>query len=272
MTRAFALIRGQLFRCILIFSLLTSLAIGVQPAASVIPSVGRNYLITDLDLTLIWIAPGCFAMGSPSGGGDDERPVTQVTMTAGYWLGRTEVTQAQWQALMGKNASVFKKDNNPVENVSWYEVLEFCEKLTQRERAAGRLSGAFAYTLPTEAQWEYACRAGAAGDHRRDLNVTSWHLNNSNGETHAVGTKQANAWGLFDMQGNVCEWCADWYHKYPGGEVTNPVGPARGSLRVHRGGFWGYATSFAQAAYRDAYEPYNRDHTVGFRLALTAVQ
>ncbi len=254
--------------------------------------------IPDLKLDLVWIAPGTFRMGTPaqspivrwfyetreklahtpdpgSGSGDDERPVTWVTLTQPFWLGRTEVTQAQWTAVMGNNPSVFKGENLPVESVAWEDAMEFCRKLTERERAAGRLPVGYGYTLPTEAQWEYACRAGTTGEYAGDLNAMAWYYGNSGGSygtPHPVGTKQANAWGLADMHGNVWEWCLDWYGGYRGGEVTNPRGPASGSYHVGRGGSWAFSADRVGSADRGIWSPGNSTSDTGFRLALSAVR
>jgi len=153
--------------------------------------------------------------------------------------------------------------------VSWNDATEFCRKLTERERAAGRLSAGHEFTLPTEAQWEYACRAGTTGDYAGDLDAMAWYDKNSGGTTHPVGTKLANAWGLADMHGNVWEWCLDWFADYRGDEVTNPRGPTSGSYRVGRG-CSGYFEAFnARSAYRDRYLPDVRYNLLGFRLALS---
>lgn len=191
-----------------------------------------------------------------------------MTLTRPFWLGRTEVTQAQWTTIMGSNPSEFKGDDRPVENVSCDDAMEFCRKLTERERAAGRLPARHAYTLPTEAQWEYACRAGTTGDYAGDRNAMAWYDANSGYTTHPVGTKQANAWGMADMHGNVWEWCHDWSAAYPGGEVTDPRGPASGSARVVRGGSWDFPAVHARSAGRNEQTPVDRSHNFGFRLAL----
>lgn len=241
------------------------------------PEPGQAWTIPDLGLTLMPIAAGTFMMGSENGD-VDERPVTRVTISQPfwfsqpYWLGKTEVTQAQWAAVMRSNPSSFKGEKRPVEQVSWTDAMEFCQKLTERERAAGRLPDGYVYTLPTEAQWEYACRAGTTGDYGGNLDAMAWYTANSGGATHDVGTKQANAWGLHDMHGNVWEWCLDWYGNYPGGAVIDPVGAASGSLRVHRGGCWNNPAQDCRSAFRDGWAPRVRGDYLGFRLALSAVR
>lgn len=230
----------------------------------------KNHAIANLGIELIWIDPGNFSMGSASGGDNDERPVTMVTLSRGFWLAQTEVTQAQWQAVMGSNPSNFKGTNLPVEQVNWTEAMEFCRKLTERERAAGRLPAGYAYTLPTEAQWEYACRAGTTGEYAGDLNAMAWYKGNSGDQTHPVAQKQPNAWGLYDMHGNVWEWCLDWYGDYPGGSVTDPKGAASGSYRVNRGGSWRFFAAFCRSANRDRAGPGIRWGNLGFRLALSS--
>jgi len=231
------------------------------------PMVGTKWTIPDLNLDLMPIAPGTFQMGSASGGEFTERPVTRVTITKPYWLGKTEVTQAQWQALMQGNPSKFKGDNLPVEMVNWNEAMDFCRKLTDRERAAGRLPAGYIYSLPTEAQWEYACRAGTTGDFAGNLDAMGWYQANSDETTHPVGQKQANAWGLHDMHGNVSEWCSDWSADYPGGNVTDPRGVSD-FLRVNRGGNWMGGADFIRSAVRGGNQPGYRDSYLGFRLAL----
>ncbi len=265
-----------------------------RAAAEVAKRTANARTVPGLGLDLVWIAPGEFRMGSPeqsvmarwfyetreklthqpnpgNGSNDDEWPMTRVTLTQPFWLGRTEVTQAQWTALMGSNPSTFEGDDLPVEQVSWEDAMAFCRKLTERERAAGRLPAGYTYTLPTEAQWEYACRAGTTGDLAGDLDATAWYARNSDGTTHPVGTKQPNAWGLFDMHGNVWEWCKDWTTAhYPGGAVADPVWPAFQGARVERGGAWTSAVVECRTAYRNAEEPGERGFNVGFRVALSA--
>ncbi len=253
--------------------------------------------IADLKLDLVWIAPGEFLMGSPErkNSKDNEWPMTRVKLTQPFWLGRTEVTQAQWTAVMGGNPSesIYKQegmgmqpvaasrqniapsigDNLPVQNVTWDDAMAFCQKLTERERTAGRLPADHAFILPTEAQWEYACRAGTTSDYAGDLAAVGWYAENSEGTTHAVGTKQANAWGFFDMGGNVWEWCRDWYGDYPGGSVTDPMGPTSGSLRVFRGSSWrNHAEDYRRSTVRNQNEPGHHGDYLGFRVALAPVK
>jgi formylglycine-generating enzyme required for sulfatase activity len=239
------------------------------------PEVGQAWAVPDLNLEMACIGPGMFTMGSPaleSGRSRDEGPQTQVTLTKGYWLGKTEVTQAQWEALMGSNPSGIKGSDRPVEQVSWDDAMEFCRRLTERERSAGRLPEGYAYTLPTEAQWEYACRAGTIGQYGGDGNLDDmgWYEHNSGGKTHPVGQKRANAWGLHDMHGNVWEWCLDWYGDYPGGSVCDPTGPDSGPGRVLRGGGWLDAAGFCRSAFRYWRDPGDRFGILGFRLALSS--
>ena len=230
------------------------------------PRIGENFTLDRPTLTLIWIAPGTFLMSSTHGAGDD----TRVTLTRGFWLGQTEVTQGQWQALMERVPipSHFKGSDRPVEQVAWELVMEFCQHLTEREHAAGRLPEGYRYTLPTEAQWEYACRAGSTGIYAGDLAAMAWYDANSGGETHPVAQKRPNAWGLYDMHGNVQEWCADWYRGYPGGDVRDPTGPSTGQFHVLRGGNWGLAAGTCRSAFRHWYPGGGSNAGIGFRLAL----
>jgi len=237
------------------------------------PSQGQTWTVRDLNLEMAYIRPGTFTMGSPaseSGRSSDEGPQTQVTLTEGYWLGKTEVTQAQWEALMESIPSKFMGPDRPVEQVFWSDAMEFCRKLTERERSAGRLPEGYEYTLPTEAQWEYACRAGTTGQYGGDGNLDDmgWYRQNSGNTTHPVGQKQANAWGLYDMHGNVWEWCLDWYGNYPGGSVRDPTGPASGTGRVGRGGGWGSYAIGCRSAFRSGGVSGYRFNGLGFRLAL----
>ena len=184
-------------------------------------------------------------MGSPLGEAKrrySETPHT-VTLSRGFYLGKHEVTQSQWEKVMGSNPSRYKGGNRPVESVSWTEVTAFCDKLTELERKAGRLLAGMSYQLPTEAQWEYACRADTKTAFSFGAELTSEQANISggSGETVDLGKYPGNSWGFHDMHGNVFEWCADWYGAYPTGAVgdpVDPVGPADGSGRVIRGGSW----------------------------------
>ena len=216
------------------------------------PSENITIPLSDtVNLDMIWIEPGTFIMGSPEdelGRNEDETP-HQVKLTQGYWLGKYEVTQAQYEAVMGTNPSYFKGADLPVENVNWFDAKEFCAKLTAIEREAGRLPEGYEYTLPTEAQWEYACRAGtttALNNGRNlsdpdnwvcpEIDEVAWYGGNSNNTHHPVGQKKPNAWRLYDMHGNVEEWCLDWHGDYPSSPVTDPMGPVTGDCRVIRGG------------------------------------
>jgi formylglycine-generating enzyme required for sulfatase activity len=222
-----------------------------------------------LGMEFVYIPPGTFMMGSPSsepGRGSDETR-HQVTLTRGYYLQTTEVTQGQWKAVMGDNPSRFDNcgDDCPVENVSWNDVQEFIRKLNQRE-------GMNKYRLPTEAEWEYACRSGSDtkycfGDSKSDLEQYAWFGSSFFGKTHPVAQKRPNAWGLYDMHGNVWEWCGDRYGDYPSSLVTDPAGPSSGSCRVRRGGSWDYVAAYCRSADRDGRPPDLRRYYLGFRLA-----
>lgn len=200
----------------------------------------------------VWIPPGTFVMGSPIGEtyrGDDEIQHT-VTLTRGFWISRHEVTQGEYEMVMGSspaglggsnfNPSGLKGPNFPVNTVSWEEAVIYCQKLTDRERKAGRIRTDQVFRLPTEAEWEYSARAGATGPTYGELDATAWQSLNSGLIMHEVGLKQPNAWGVYDMLGNVWEWCADWYGEYPTGSAIDPIGPTSGSSRVRRGGGWGF--------------------------------
>ena len=213
-----------------------------------------------------WVPAGEFVMGSASAEAyDNERPVTRVRISRGYWLGRHEVTQGQWEAVMGSNPSGFDEcgPNCPVESVTWDDAQGFIRSLNGR-------AGGSRYRLPTEAEWEYAARAGTAGDRYSDnLDAIAWHDGNSGGRTHPVGRKAPNAWGLHDMLGNVYEWGQDWYGDYPGGSVTDPRGPGSGSARLTRGGGWIYDARRCRASARFVNAPGARYVNLGFRLLRT---
>ena len=211
------------------------------------------------------LPPGEFRMGSKSSeASNNERRVTKVRISQGFWLGKYEVTQAEWQAVMGTNPAQFSGcgPTCPVENVSWVDVQEFIGKLNAA-------AGGNRYRLPTEAEWEYAARAGTSGDRYGNLDAIAWYKDNSGGRTHPVGQKAPNAWGLYDMLGNVYEWVGDWYGPYPGGSVTDPRGPGSGSYRVVRGGSWGGDARYCRASNRSNDSPGDRATVLGFRLLRT---
>ena len=215
-------------------------------------------------MEFVWVPAGEFRMGSTSSEAyDNEQPVTRVRISRGFWLGQYEVTQAQWEGVMGSNPSDFDECGRscPVEMVSWNDAREFIRSLNGR-------SGGNRYRLPTEAEWEYAARAGTTGDRYGNLEAIAWCWNNSGDRTHPVGQKAPNAWGLHDMLGNVWEWVEDWHGDYPGGTVTDPRGPDSGSARVFRGGGFGYA-SRCRSSYRGYGTPGFRAIALGFRLLRT---
>jgi formylglycine-generating enzyme required for sulfatase activity len=270
---------------------------------------------TDLGIELVAIPAGTFLMGSPPTepwrNGDPvvgEGPQTKVRITKAFWLGKTEVTRRQYEALMGatedpwskKVADEMRKSGAdfgayPIVNVTWDQANEYCRKLTAREREAGRLSAELSYSLPTEAQWEYACRAGTttrnySGDDDEALPKIAWYVkttgpfNRSNmPRIQPVGKKQPNAWGLYDMLGNAREWTLDWVGPYPGGEVADPHGPKEPvkpnlAFRAQRGGSWIDAKSKMRCASRNWSDPAFgskdgfKEGTVGFRVAIVAIK
>ena len=220
-------------------------------------------------------------MGSPSGESDRDSDEKQhrVTLTRGYYMQSTEVTQGQWRKVMGSRPWSGKKyvqenANNAAAYISWNDCRAFIRKLNQME-------GSNKYRLPTEAEWEYAARAGSStrfcfGDSDGQLGNYAWYRNNANDAgdkyAHAVGTKRPNAWGLYDMHGNVWEWCQDWKGDYPSGSVTDPTGPSSGSGRVTRGGSWDRDAGLCRSAFRGRLVPGDRINYLGFRLAFSPGQ
>ena len=274
-----------------------------------------------------WIPAGTFVMGSPddeTGRKSDEGPQTTVTLTKGYWMGKTEVTIGQWKAVTGMNVrdkaikllsdtTVYafpggkkatirefmgfgkddidkilshESDETPMYFVNWYEAMQFCKELTEQERAAHRLPTGYEYTLPTEAQWEYACRAGTTGAvYGESTDAIAWYgansykgytgkgLGNPSAGPHDAGSKLANQWGMQDMLGNIWEWCYDWYDAaYSGGHVTDPTGPATGSYKVNRGGSFGSGVYDERSAARAQNPPNEASAWRGFRIGLCAVR
>jgi formylglycine-generating enzyme required for sulfatase activity len=225
-------------------------------------------------LAVRWVPSGRFAMGSPLSESDRDSDEVQheAVLTRGFFLAETECTQGQWEAVMGGNPSHFKGTDRPVEQVSWGEAEEYCRKLTAKQRAEGILPKGWEWRLPTEAEWEYAVRAGTTGARYGELDTIAWHRGNTGSETHPVSQKAANAWGLHDMIGNVWEWCSDWSGDYPTGSVTDPTGPNSGSSRVIRGGSWSSGARYARSALRNGDDPGNRHFLLSFRPALSLVR
>jgi len=197
-----------------------------------------------------------------------------VTLTRDYWIAKYEVTQGEYAALMRTNPSYFKGDpQRPVEKITWFEAAAYCTEVTKRERVAGHLPADYEYRLPTEAEWEYACRAGTTnffsfGDNAGEAGQYAWTMENASGTPHPVGQKRPNAWGLYDMHGNVWEWCNDWFAPYPATALTNPIGPTNSDYKVFRGGGWNQAVEYARSRNRFMMSPTNGIHFVGFRMVL----
>ena len=203
-----------------------------------------------------------------------------VTLTRDFWLGKYEVTQGEYEKVMGTNCSHFPGDaNRPVEKVRYTEAAAYCAAVTKREADAGRLPPTHIYRLPTEAEWEYACRAGTTnlfsfGDDVAVADQYAWTLENSDATTHPVGLKRPNGWGLYDMHGNVWEWTSDWFAgmDQPTAASTNPIGPPDGKFKVFKGGGWNHGIEFARSRNRFMMPPTNGIHFVGFRIALSEMQ
>jgi formylglycine-generating enzyme required for sulfatase activity len=269
------------------------------------PATGRRFyraVVFAAPTNLVFIPPGTFRMGSPTNEvGSDvidpqfEHPQIAVTINRGFWMGKYEVTQGEYQRVMGINPSLFNGDQSgspppfnqnygtdltrPVEHVTWFNATNYCGKLTQRERAAGRIATNSVYRLPTEAEWEYACRAwtstrfsyGDDPDYTELTNYAWYGVFDSSGTTHPVGQKLPNPWGLYDMHGNVVEWCQDWFGPYPGGIALDPQGPATGSTRVARGGLWFRPDSYCRSAWRNGASP-DLVGAAGLRVVLAPSQ
>src|SRR6266851_5757051 len=258
------------------------------------------------DTNLVFIQPGTFTMGSPTYEAERVPDEVQhiVTISRGFWMEKFLVTQGDYLAVVGSNPSYFRNGmdgtnnggtgstitnelSHPVETVSWYDATHYCGLRTQQERAVGLIPTNYVYRLPTESEWEYAARAGtttafylgsdlrsgqANFDGQYEYDAAVGTISNPSGtylaQTTAVGSYAANGWGLYDMIGNVWEWCQDWYGDYPGGSVIDPQGPATGSCRVIRGGSWYFFARYCRSAARDCYDPGPnfRGSYVGFRI------
>ena len=255
----------------------TASTVSVSPVQ--VPAVPSNTISDDvitipvkdgICIEMVKVEGGTFMMGATSemkNPNSNEKPVHQVTLTNDYYMGKYEVTQALWQAVMGSNPSEYKGDNLPVETVSWNDCQKFISKLNS---LTGRM-----FRLPTEAEWEYAARGGKESrgyqySGSSNISDVAWYDENSGSKTHPVGTKQANELGIYDMTGNVWEWCSDWYSSYSSSSQTNPTGSDSGSARVSRGGGWNCNASYCRLSVRFYYTPPDfLGYNLGLRLALS---
>lgn len=294
------------WRCLEYLQLPVSPYLWVDKSA---PATGKRFyraVVMEAPTNMVFIPPGTFRMGSPTNEVDRfdcEGPQTAVTISRGYWMGKYEVTQGEYLAVMGSNPSSLVGDTDrPVQSVRWFDATNYCATLTQRERAAGRIPPNNVYRLPTEAEWEYACRAltstrfsyGDDPGHTvptngawltlgyTNLTYYAWYEGNSDYLPHPVGQKLPNAWGLYDMHGNAWEWCQDWWSdRHPGEAVVDPQGPMAGERRVIRsdgwcawGGFdaWGGLARGCRSAFRSSGLPTDFYWWFGFRVVLTPGQ
>jgi formylglycine-generating enzyme required for sulfatase activity len=271
------------WRCLEFLQLTANPYLWVDKSA---PAAGQRFyraVAAPAATNMVFIPPGTFRMGSPTNELDRsarEGPQTAVTISRGFWIGKYEVIQGEYFSLMNTNPSFFAGDPLlPVEQVSWEDATNYCAQLTLRERAAGRIAANNIYRLPTEAEWEYACRAWTStrfsyGDDPAYTNLAdyAWYAANSGGTTHPVGQKLPNPWGLHDMHGNVFEWCQDYLtNAYPGGVLLDPTGPPTGTSRVARNGAWngwGNDAGSCRSAHRRGALPDARGSGIGFRVVL----
>jgi len=248
-----------------------------------IPAIYATELNSTVSLEMIWVEPGTFSMGQDG----VATPVHEVTLSNGFYLGKYEVTQAQYEAVMTGNSDGLSatpsqwpnNPNRPVEKVSWDDVQKFLIRLNAQE--AGNIPAGWAYVLPTEAQWEYACRAGTTTAYSWGDTIASddanydwdgdWNTGTDFQQTRDVGQYSANPWGFFDMHGNVWEWTSDWYVAYSSGALTDPEGPATGSNRVNRGGSWYNSGTNLRSANRGIYPPSSRHYNIGFRVGFQQI-
>lgn len=267
-------------RGLLLAGLITGVYSCLGQIAVAQPSGEKKPLQNSLGMEFARVPAGSFRMGSPAGEKDrlDTETLHTVRLTKGFWMGAHEVTQEQYARVMGKRPAHFQGDKLPVEKVSFEDALEFCQKLSAlaEEKAAGRK-----YRLPTEAEWEYACRAGTSTPFSFGEALNGKQANHNGAQpygtasagpnlekTTPVGIYAPNAWGLYDMHGNVWEWCADWYGPLGPDEVADPAGAVKGTGRVLRGGSWANAGKNCRAADRYGYDPASRKNYLGFRVVL----
>ena len=232
-------------------------------------NTNRQRILQELADNMVYVQGGTFTMGATDEQGSDaedwEKPAHSVTLSS-YYIGKTEVTQELWQAVMGSNPSRFKGNRKPVEQVSWNDCQIFISKLNS-------LTGK-KFRLPTEAEWEFAAQGAIKSkDYKysgsNTLDDVAWYYGNSGKTTHEVGTKSPNELGLYDMSGNVCEWCNDWYGNYISSPSNNPTGPGSGACRVIRGGSWNDIARYCRSSDRDGITPDNRGNFLGLRLCLS---
>ena len=254
------------------FKVVELLADGI--ALADVPCVGLGGEVQEFEVgsccfKMIRVEHGTFMMGATreqKNPNDYEKPAHQVTLTNDYYIGETQVTQALWQAVMGNNPSSFHGDNLPVVSVSWDDCQKFIQRLNKKTGKTFR--------LPTEAEWEYAARGGKKSHHTQysgsnKIKDVAWYDGNSGSKTHPVKTKHANELGIYDMSGNVWEWCQDWFGNYGSDAQTNPTGPKSGASRVRRGGCCSYDACFCRLSCRDLNSPVYRYYYLGLRLVLS---
>lgn len=236
--------------------------------SSYTPTV-KTYEANGVSFQMVEVRGGTFTMGATNEQGsdadDNEKPAHSVTLSS-YYIGKTEVTQELWQAVMGSNPSYYKGDRKPVECVSWDDCQTFISKLNS-------LTGK-KFRLPTEAEWEFAARGGIKSKGYKysgsnTIDDVAWYYSNSGKTTHEMGTKSPNELGLYDMSGNVYEWCNDWFGNYSSSPSNNPTGPGSGTCRVNRGGSWGIIASYCRSSFRYDCTPGNRNNRLGLRLCLS---
>jgi len=282
------------WRCLEFVQLVQSPYLWIDRSA---PATGRRFYRAvefAASANLVFVLPGTFRMGSPTNElerSEAEGPQTEVVLNQGFWIGKFEVTQGEYEAIMGENPSYhngvrgtvdYGTDlTRPVERVDYDDATVYCALLTQRERTSGRIPENTAYRLPTEAEWEYACRAltSTRFSHGEDFDSAAltdyaWYYGNrgATGGTQPVGQKSPNPWGLYDMHGNVFEWCQDWFGPYPGGRVVNPQGPVLSQYRVFRGGGWSFNAHYCRSAHRSSFFPSIVGDALGFRVVLAPVR
>ena len=217
--------------------------------------------IGNVGIILVKIPAGKFKMGSTEGD-DSERPLHGVVLRKGFWMGKFTVTQSQYSAVMGQNPGNWKYPDNPVNQVTWDDAKAYISRINA-------MQDVFDFRLPTEAEWEFACKAGSTGEIYGPLNKIAWYGNSMFGSVHAVGQKEPNAFGLYDMLGNVSEWCQDFYGPYFAEDQADPHGPISGKLRIVRGGSYISSKKYCRASVRDAYPPEYKYRALGFRVVAT---